>query len=358
MRVERFKLLVFLAVLFFCFFCFLYYYYFASNLVVHGVDVHDYFKLSLNSHDHFIYISYIDAISSGQDVFGLNNNAGISLFYYVISGQWFFGWEVDWAWFSFLVNSVALLLSFFFYVKIHIVLKINKYWSFLFLLNPSLLYFAQLINKDSLTILFLFILIYKAVGKDYLSIFLMLPLLFLVRVQLAIFAIVFLILLVSSRRSFMLFLVYVVTAIAGGVVARYSLVVGEDSLPDGFSRFVYDVNKEYLVGSLLLNPLRVLQFFQALLSSFDFVLEDGSLDVSRLKNIPQVLLVLFFLPKVIGYVFFVRASGGGIALKYGLISYVLVWLINPTINVRYVMLIAPVFILLGVYVRSLRKNYA
>jgi hypothetical protein len=336
----------------------LYYYFFSQHLVAHNVQVNDYFLSALNTHDHFVYVDTIENIRNGGISIGLNNNSGISLIYIALSEVFAVEENLNWKTFSLKVNIFVIILSFIYYVKIHSFLGISRYWSLLFFLNTPLLYFSQLINKDSFTIFSFLIILYYLLKKRFLILLCLLPLFFLIRIQLAIFLLILIFSVAGKHFPLRIFLAYTATSLMGGLIARYSLVIANESIPEGFSRFVYVMNESYLIGNLLLNPIRALQFIQALLASFDFRLS-GVVDFSRLINIPQVVIVLLVFPYFISAFFTSRYYRNSIekTLLGFIYIYIFVWLMNPTINIRYVLLITPIMILLAIYKKTKKVEY-
>lgn len=316
----------------------------------------------VNVHDHFIYVEYMDNIMSatGGYLLNINNNTGIAIVYIVVTkflDAIGLGISIDSA--ALLVNLSVFFLALLSYYRIIGMLKLPKSYVFLFYLNVSFIYFAQLINKDSFTILIFFKLIEYSLYKNHKRIFLLFLFSFFIRVQLPLFIIVYLLLTYKCDKNLKrLAFLYIVFALVSGYLSNYqSLIMSEETLGGGFSYIVHKLNSYYYVGSLILNPLRVLQYFYDLILSFDFY-NLGYVDVSRLKNIPQVIMFILLSPYVFLMFFYYEKNMKTPAryLMAAIVSFFLVWLLNPMINVRYILLILPVVILLGFYKRNFRYN--
>jgi len=314
------------------------------------------FFFPVNIHDHYVYVKYIEKIRSADSLLELlhfNNNTGIALIYLSVNNALAFVGE------KFRIEDIALFikigvffLAFLSYKNIIKQLKLPYYYLYLFFINISFVYFAQLINKDSLTILvFLKIVEYSLLGSKK-RFYLLLLLSVFVRIQLPVFIFIYWFLLRKNTGYFKRFIiVYIGFALASGYLAKYQLLLmSEETLASGFSYLVFKLNTQYYIGSLLLNPIRAMQYFYDLLLSFSFY-NDGQFDVSRIKNIPQAIVFIALLPTVSITFFYYEKNMRTPArhLMAAVIAFFLVWLLNPMVNVRYVLLILPIIILLGFY---------
>jgi len=146
---------------------------------------------------------------------------------------------------------------------------------------------------------------------------------------------------------------YTITSIAAGALSVYASVIGEESLGEGFSAYLIAFNDQYLVGYLLFNPLRVAQYVMDAYSSFNIWTDSGGLDVARLLRLPQLLLIVALAPAISSLItrFSYWLTTPARPLVICIVAYLLAWLMNPTINARYVMLITPVVVLFGLYAR-------
>lgn len=356
MKISKSRFYAFFALIAFVILSVGYYNYFTlqiDEVSLGGVALVD----SVNIHDHGVYVDTIRNMGSGTFYTGFNNNYGISAIYYGIGEL--FGLEAPhWPLVALLVNLFFLVCSFVLYAKIHDLLNVNPYSILFFFLNTPLLYFAQLINKDMLTIFSILLIIYFLLKQNYWALILLPILLIFVRVQLAVYCILLLFVVLGSRPRLRLFLVYTLCALVAGFVSVYFPVISETTLTSGVSREIYSLSREYVFIYFFVDPIRLLIAYKSLLDSFLFI-HDGQLDVSRAINIPFVLGFLFltkdWLTALLSrrYYFDYRSR----VLISAIFVYFFVWLINPTINVRYILLIVPVFFVLAMYRRAQRSEY-
>lgn len=341
--------------LLFVIFSAIYLYLFSLDLTGHYDNVKGTVINAVNVHDHFIYIDYIKKIESETVLIGLNNNSGISYVYYFIMKIFNLSYD-DLPVASFVLNMFLIYLSFVVFRKILFILNINQCYSLLFLFNGSLLYFAQLINKDSFTILiFLYatLLLLRGNIKRYL---ILIPISLFIRLQLVPFLILLLYLNNENKHSIRLLLSYVGTSIVAALVVKYLSIIQLTSLTSGLglnlNTLVWSLNEKYLIGSLLLNPLRVIQYFFSIYQSAIFIDSSYLLDLSRLKNIPHMLLLLIVLPLMmkayLNYKSYIQSKAK--VFMNAITSFFFIWLINPTTNNRYILLMVPIMALLAIYV--------
>ncbi|WP_226991960.1 hypothetical protein [Cronobacter condimenti] len=213
-----------------------------------------------------------------------------------------------------------------------------------------LIYFAQLINKDSFTILIVLLAVSFSISKKWGSFFILVLLSALIRFQLPALLLLYFFFIIGNKKHLLKFLIaYVFLSLINGVLAKYQTeFFNESTLSDGMSYLVYNINRNYYIGSLLLNPIRAIQYVHDAIISFNFI-EDNGIDVGRFKNIPQVLFLFFLSPfiinSIINYKFYM-----GQKEKYLLAminAFFGIWLFNPTINLRYFILFFPVLQILG-----------
>ncbi|HEU4776176.1 MAG TPA: hypothetical protein VFS95_05075, partial [Telluria sp.] len=293
-----------------------------------------YFRLALNSHDHGVYVQTMDAIASAGVEYGLNNDFGIAAIYLALAKA--LPWLVDdnYALLSFLFNGVVLGGCYLLWHGICVYYGIGLAGRLSFFLNTSLLYFMQLINKDMLTILAFLLAIFLATRRRTGWLLLTLPLLFLVRQQLAVFAVLFVFFMLPGRTQGRMVLAYVATSLAAGVLSAFVSVIGEESMGDGFGAYLMQFNSQYFVGYLLFNPLRVLQYLMDVYASFFIYLEDGGVDVAKILRLP--LLVLLALrwrdawSMLAHFGFWLRGPLRPVLCT--IVAYLLAWLMNPTVN--------------------------
>ncbi len=284
-----------------------------------------------NFHDHFVYFSaYSEILEKG--IFNVNfslNYTPVSFLYYVVglfSPLNFF--ET-----SFILNQMALFGFFYYYLKVCRFLFVNKIAVFGVFLIPYYIYVSQLSGKDILYLFIVFSSFYSYLRNNL--VFLVLKVVIcavFVRFQ-VLFLLAFLLIFSFHSLSWGLrfFLVYVFSSIVGAISTSFILGSNPD-LGDGIARYLYALNSVGMIGHLLLNPVRVVQYFYSFL---DVALFSERL-VDYLVSISFPIIV--FLPFSIGK--FIRPSR---ELEF-LICFLLVILLVPTINLRYFMALIPFFL--------------
>ena len=331
-------------------------YFFAFSQDLDHYLFHDYFfDLALNSHDHLYYLDTLDSLKADGIEYQLNNDFGIASIYWLLSKL-----------FPFLINDQLTLLSFVFNTGTLIVnyvlwMKICDFYGFSlkirlsFFLNTSLLYFMQLINKDMLTSFGFLFAIYAGINRRLVLLVLALPFLFFVRQQLAIFAMLYIYFMGEKDERQRILFAYVVTSIVAGVLSAFAGFLGEETAGEGLSSFLIQLNTDhYYIGYLIFNPLRVVQYVVDVYLSFSVFTEKGTVDVAKLLRWPQLILLLMLwrpsLAVITRFKYWLSTRARPLVLT--MVSYLLAWLMNPTVNARYVMLITPVLLLFAFYVRS------
>lgn len=310
-----------------------------------------------NLHDSGVYQSYLALFNDGTWVVAFDNNLGISFFYYLLTKIF----NLDINVISYIVNVAAIILYFLVNAKLLYCLKIDPIYAVVILLNPALFYFTLLLNKDAMSLLFTAAFIYSALGRHVIAFGFLLVMSAFIRLQLPLFGCVLYFLLTSTSRNVMgrLFFCYFASVAASVILEKVHPIIEydtmESSLGLGLSVYIRSLNDNYFIGSLLLNPLRVFQYFYDFIRSVFMLKIDGLWDVSKIKDIPQVLFMgLSFIGFILGFnkKLFSREVSALLIIVY---SFFVVWLINPTINYRYFMLVIPYFNIAGLLV--LRRWY-
>lgn len=326
-----------------------------------GVGADDYvddaglMQFTLNAHDHFVYVDNVDEILHEGLKYQLNNDVGIAALYVGLSWLLPIPHDTSFIVTAFIFNCLTIAAIFYCYLRICQELGLDHGALLLFFANLSLIYFSQLINKDALTILaFLHTVLLGLTGRLR-WLWLALPLYALVRQQLLLFGVIYLALSYSKRPVRIALLLYVVTSLVAGLLSVFAQVIGEDSLGEGLSARLIEFNSSYYVGYTLFNPLRVLQYVYDTLLSFDFLTDTGGIEAAKLLRIPQLLLLIALTPVLFRLITNLRkemVTPGSRELLFAIISYLLAWLMNPTVNARYVMLITPVLVLWALHGRG------
>lgn len=333
----------------------------AAYGVLFATELHTYepdegiFQYALNAHDHWVYRVKVDIIRYEGARYELTNDLGIAIVYTALAALLPFAVDEQYVLIALLFNCVVLASAWHIYSKICEKLAFEPGASLTFFANLSLLYFAQLINKDMLTIWFFLFAIRAGLENRLMPLLLLLPVAALVRQQLALCLAMYIFLLWVRRPLPWVLVFYALTSILAAFLSVYFPVVGEETLGEGLSSFAVRVNQDYFFsGYLLLNPLRVAQYVHDAYLSFDVLTDTGGLEVAKLLRWPQLLLVALLSPYFIGAIWRFNSHMATQAKPFLLllVTYLLAWLMNPTVNARYVMLITPVLVLLGLYMRN------
>ncbi|WP_429218173.1 hypothetical protein [Aeromonas veronii] len=313
----------------------------------------------VNLHDHNVYVGELDKISNDGISYELNNDVGIALIYYVLYIASALCNVIDIYLFSFLLNSLFLWFSFYYYNKICSKHRLPDVACLLFFLNFSFIYFSQLINKDMLTVFILIYSLYLGVRGCIIKILLIIPLAFLVRQQLALCLFVFAFLINVKKPLFWMVTSYIIGSLAAGYISAHVPIISEESMGGGLSSFLMALNSQYYIGSLFLNPVRFIQYFFSVPQSLMYTFMDVRFDFAaglRALTLPLAILAFLFFSRSLSNIKATLNSG----LKvYFLLAYsfFICWLLNPTINSRYLMLILPIMVL-GYFYQSeiVKKN--
>ena len=313
-----------------------------------------FFQYALNDHDHHIYAEYIDIVRSREFLYEMNNDFGIATIYSFLSTANAPGSDPDYTLTALIFNLVAMVWCYLLYSSICEKLQLGLSGRLSFFANASLIYFAQLINKDMLTIAAFLFCVNSTLKGRIVPIIIIIPFLALVRQQLALFAIIFIYLMQPQRPSKRILFAYIVTSTVAGFLSVFASIIGEETLGNGLSLYLVDFNSKYYVGYLLFNPIRVIQYIYDAYSSFSFETLTGGVDTAKVLRLPQLILVAALAKPISSMVirFQYWMDSPAKSLVIATTAYLLTWLMNPTVNARYVMLITPVLVLFGLYARK------
>jgi hypothetical protein len=354
-RLPKQMLLGWVALIFFILLAVIYYYLFVVDQPVYSDSV---FQLATNQHDHDVYLFNMDKVEEGASLFEFANDKGIASIYLFLSKAFPFLVTPGMALISLVFNSTILILNYWIYGKIVDELRLGLFGKLSFFLNFSLLYFAQLINKDMLTIFVFLITAYAGIRNRFWLLLLLIPFVAYVRVQLVIFILIFIFLSSTKKLGLRFLITYVSTSLFAAYLSVHFSIIGEDSLGGGFSAYLIGLNNQYMIGYLIFNPIRLVQYVIDAYLSFDIFTENGAIDVAKILRIPQLILLTMLTPYF--YKLFIRRDRylktAARPLVITILAFACTWLINPTVNARYVMLITPILVLLGLYVRGTRRH--
>lgn len=307
------------------------------------------------STDHANYARTIEVIKTGEYRPGpTNNNAGISYLYLWLSG--FFGDDLPRL--ALAVNTAVFFLSFLVLRRLLPLYGLPRFLSVFLLLNPATLYFSHFINKESFSLLAVLSMVYCAGSGRWKTLLLLIPLSMVARLQLGIFGAA-LALLFYTRHFFLgAAAAYFLLSLGGALVVTFLRGFDPSLWGNGLVQTVYGLNRDYYVGSLLLNPIRAMQYLIDLRSGAGDFLKNAGIALYNLKDIPSVMALLALSP-FLAYMFVNlhvykdRPSRAGIC---AVLIYMLVQLMNPVIHARYLFPVLPVVFILALFVLNEKRS--
>ena len=343
--------------LFFILSALFYYYFFVSEWNLHPDSI---FQFATNQHDHNIYLLNMHLVEKDSDMVEFSNDKGIAIIYLFLSKILPFLILPNMELISLVFNCFILILNYWIYGKLADKLGLGLFGRLSFFLNLSLLYFAQLINKDMLTIFVILVSVYAGTLRRHWLLLFLIPFAIFIRIQLVIYILIFVFLIAAKKVGLRFFIVYIFTSLLATFLWINFPIIGKDALDDGFSSYLIDLNSKYLIGYLIFNPVRILQYIYDVYLSFNIFSENGAIDVSKVLRIPQLtllaMLTIYFLKLIKHWNIYSKTDAKPLVIS--ILAYACTWLMNPTVNSRYVMLITPILVLLGLYVRTTRQRRA
>jgi hypothetical protein len=337
--------------------CVAYFNEFAADLARYSSDT-GLFQFALNWNDHGVYLRRMTQPTEELLVFRWSNDNGIALLYGALATTLPFLVRPDFALLALFFNCFTLCVVYVVWARICDDLELGGVAKLAFFANWSVIYFAQLINKDMLTILAFLLAVHWGIRGTPGRMLWVAPFFALVRQQMALFAVLYFLFMRTKRPMLLMFVMYVATSLAGGVISAVVPLITVDSLGDGLSLFLVDFNRQYYVGYLIFNPIRVLQYVYDALLSFDVTTDSGGIETARLLRWPQLILLLCLAGPLSQLVtrFRDNLQTPARAMTVTVVAYLMTWLLNPTVNSRYVMLITPVLVLFALHVSAVAKR--
>jgi hypothetical protein len=204
-------------------------------------------------------------------------------------------------------------------------------------LNWPIIYYSQLIGKDALYTAALYLLLFLYLKRNRFLIVFAGVLFTPIRVQTLLLAGL---LLIYLHRTFSpglrLAMVYIVTVIVGTYALNFSSIIGaEPELGSGVTNLIFNLNRSYLLGTLLLNPVRILQYCLQYIEFSVRALFDGRFTVDHL-SIPFLIYFLFNIRHIVKAFSNFRNPVGA----FFLINLMLI-LAQPLVNLRYFAVLIP-----------------
>lgn len=312
----------------------------------------------LNVPDHLFYEGVITGFNLVPDITSINN--------YVVSFIYSLFFEVgfsDLILVSLFVNVIVISVA---YARSELLcFQVTKrflpllYWLGLL----SALQFSILINKDSFGVLFYVVLVSFLMFRKKTDLCLLL-ILCPIRLQFLL-VFVFSVFIVSSINSRdrkikviakVGFLYFLCSIVAMYLESNEALLAHSHYAEGGVAQWISNLNKQFYIGSLLLNVLKPVQYVYDLFRS-------ASVDYSVLGwGVYFSRLYLFFLIVVLSAYFFIAVYLPWIVIRKRevfiasvvICSFFLVYSISPVVNYRYLLNISPVLILFFAMKKSSR----
>ena len=261
MRITKIRKITFFAYIIFLTFNVMYFYLFfvVKPLPLPSATKQIYYDMFIvpANFDHLKYMLFIGDLEVGKSIGRISNTKGICYFYYYLRKVV----HLDYVYLSFIVNNILFLFSYVILMKILDKGYFSKKYSFLFFFNPQLIYYSQLMNKEAFTLFFVLLMTYLLITKNEKMFFFVVPAAMIIRGQLLIFA--FSLYWLYHGRVYWLRIIqiYLINVCAATVLAN-TLPADPFILKDTFfSKFIFELNRDYYIGTLLLGPVKIIQFF-------------------------------------------------------------------------------------------------
>lgn len=325
--------------------------------VIENGDKYFYFPLNLDQEK--AYIPAILEMEEGTfDRKAIGNATGIASVYYLLKKGLGFS-EESIAIVSFIFNNIMVIICYLYFVRIISFLGLKLSYRWMFFVNPALIYFSQLINKEIISLLFVLASTYYLFTKKTFMLLFFSALFSCIRPQLLLTGVLALWLNSKVKYAKCLFLIYVVTSIAGAFLMTpdkfneqaLELMARSDGSV-GLVMYTQLINQQYCIGSLLLNPIKVIQYFYDLFRSLSFMTAAGQIDLYKLRDVPFILALIYFAKPLI--VVFIRIKQYVMLPCRPVITvtvvFFIVLLMNPYVHARYVFPISYNLLILGVFV--------
>lgn len=327
-----------------------YYLYYIDIMTYNTIGTSD----LVNLHDHIIYLQYIRFIAEGQSLFVFGNNFGIASIYYVLGNIFD---TTNYNMLSHYLNNLVYIFISIYVFKVFKLLKIPLILSIFFIFNPVNFYYLGLISKDSFTILIVLMFVYYLIKKEYYLFILLVLFSIIIRMQLPLFglSLFFLVYYTNISNKKKIIFIYIISSIAAVLLTNTINIISEESMNTslgiGITTIVQSLNKEYYIGSFLLNPIKIVQYFYDYSLAYKYIFSPDLFYFYRIKEFVNLIFLPISIFSIFIYLFFNKKN-----IDYGIqifllviVSFFTVWLINPTVNYRYIGVFMPYILVSGLY---------
>lgn len=347
MKITKIRNVTIIAYLFFLVANIIYFYFFFVALPLPEMGEWEYygiFSIPANF-DHLKYMWFIKPLEEGESIGPISNTTGICYFYYYLRKII----HLDYVVLSFIVNNIFILFSYIILIKILEKGFLSTKYSFIFFFNPQMIYYSQLINKEAITLFFILLMTFLLMTKNRFIFFLIIPISMIFRLQHAIFALfLYLLFYAKSYRTGIIF-IYLISA---GCAALFANMQLKNELIEGsrFLSILYDLNRNYYIGNLVLAPARIIQFAYAQLMSFKSVLgTNGLINLYQLRDTIPIMIIFILCGSLFRVFMNINkyAQRGERFLFTPIIAFLFVLLIHPYTHPRYLFPINVLLIQMG-----------
>ena len=261
---------------------------------------------------------------------------------------------------AFILNIIFVILTYNVLEKlINDVLKLNYNPSFIFFLNPQLIFYSQTMGKE-IFLMFIFIsIIYFTYKKNYLILILLIISLFFVRYQMLIAVGFFFILIIFKEKKLFLLVTYLLISFFAAYLGQRSNNNWTYDINESFVLFLAYINTNYyFLGNIIFNPFILLQYFY---DSFRMIIfhYNNQINIYYLVNIPILFYMILKSKSIISILFKLKiiVNSKVMIIIFILIPFILTVLGSPSVSSRYLFpIVYPVIVIILFYEKKLRYD--
>ena len=304
------------------------------------------------------YHHFLELISQGFYILP-NWSHAISYIYYFI--WWIFRFESsDVFLVAFLINNIAIVISYLYFVKIgREIIGLKMRWRGLYFLNPTLIYISQLMSKEAFLIALVSALCYYSIKRKYMIILIFSSITAFVRGPFALLGAFPIVLKGKDARIYrFLFLTILFYLVIGYFYSNVvpnpnSIKILENA---GVTRLAFEWNYFYL-GPLMMALFKLIgNFYDLVRHAFFYSIQQGRIDLYHATTIP-ITIALLAQFKAIFYVLlnpFKALRGQCGPLLMFVVAFLVIVAANPYVHSRYIWSILPLLILVLIGVKKTR----
>lgn len=324
---------------------FVLYYQWLGNCVVEGCT--NGFLLPYNIPDYQVFFKVIRDFDDFSFLDILTKNYGVTLPYVLIVYLFDVDLDTGMILMSAIVNWIIYIASGYIFVRLCSALEVKRTTIVWFMFFPPFIFFSVLINKDSIMIFLVLAITLAVVRRHWFLLLLLTIAVSLIRLQYVIFPMM-LVFLVARDFRWRFLIVYTATAFMSAVIVNIFTMYDIDWSAGGFSYQIYYLNKNYFIGSFLLNPLRLVHYVVAFIQECFLAFSEDGVDLMKVIQGVTFLYLMCLAPGCMR--FLIRTWRGTVVREFSVIraaifSYFLVLLLTPITEPRYFMIGCPLLLL-------------